>query len=362
MATTLQSGYLLLADISGYTAFVAGTELEHAHQILSELLELIVTQMRPVLTIAQLEGGAVFAYAPAERLQRGETLLEVIETTYAAFKDRLESIRRRTTCTCAACRAAPSLSLSFLVHYGGYTFHTVAGRAEVMGLDVQMVRQRWLKRQMNADGQTRSAALFTEACLAHMGLTLPEASSGAAVYEPVGEIRSRVIDLHARYQEQLAARSVLVEPDQADMEFTQEFSAPPLVMWEWLNDPDKRTRWMQGRAWSASTRPLGRTGPGARNHCAHGAGALLETVLDWKPFRYFTVELQPTGMAGILQTYRLEPLADGQGTRLHTYLKFQTRFARRLIAWLARPLIKHDWRRLAHLLAEDMASQTRTQV
>ena len=34
-------GYLLLADISGYTAFLAGTELEHASAIVHELTTLI---------------------------------------------------------------------------------------------------------------------------------------------------------------------------------------------------------------------------------------------------------------------------------------------------------------------------------
>ena len=37
-----QHGYLLLADISGYTSFVAGTELEYSQDILSELLEVII--------------------------------------------------------------------------------------------------------------------------------------------------------------------------------------------------------------------------------------------------------------------------------------------------------------------------------
>jgi hypothetical protein len=30
-------GYLLLADISGYTEFLTGTELEHSHAIVTEL-------------------------------------------------------------------------------------------------------------------------------------------------------------------------------------------------------------------------------------------------------------------------------------------------------------------------------------
>ena len=42
-----RQGYLLLADISGYTAFLTGTELEHAHGIINELTSLIRDQLTP---------------------------------------------------------------------------------------------------------------------------------------------------------------------------------------------------------------------------------------------------------------------------------------------------------------------------
>jgi hypothetical protein len=42
MSNLMQHGYLVLADISGYTSYVASTELEHAQAILRELLEVIL--------------------------------------------------------------------------------------------------------------------------------------------------------------------------------------------------------------------------------------------------------------------------------------------------------------------------------
>jgi hypothetical protein len=55
------TGYLVLADISGYTHYLAGVELDHAHEVLTELLETIVGSFRALLTISKLEGDAVFA-------------------------------------------------------------------------------------------------------------------------------------------------------------------------------------------------------------------------------------------------------------------------------------------------------------
>ena len=61
MERKTQTGYLVLADISGYTSYVAQTEIEHADLALSYLLETLVEQLSSLLTICQLEGDAVFA-------------------------------------------------------------------------------------------------------------------------------------------------------------------------------------------------------------------------------------------------------------------------------------------------------------
>src|SRR4051794_26435634 len=91
-------GYFVLADISGFTGYLAGVELEHANGVLRDLLELIMARLAPPLRVASVERDAVFAYLPAARLGRGETLLEIIETAYAWFQAQQASIARRTTC------------------------------------------------------------------------------------------------------------------------------------------------------------------------------------------------------------------------------------------------------------------------
>lgn len=42
MDNETQLGYLVLADISGYTSYLVGMELDYARDVLTELLELIV--------------------------------------------------------------------------------------------------------------------------------------------------------------------------------------------------------------------------------------------------------------------------------------------------------------------------------
>ncbi len=64
LPSLIQRGYLVLADISGYTSFLSQTELDHAHEILTDLIETILKRFKPILTIHKIEGDAVFAYTP----------------------------------------------------------------------------------------------------------------------------------------------------------------------------------------------------------------------------------------------------------------------------------------------------------
>ena len=322
MKPTPQQGYLLFADISGFTKYVAGTELQHSTEILKELLELIVSHLRPVLIIAGVDGDAVLAYASDTKLTRGETLLETIEAAYVAFRDRLEAIRRRTTCTCRACRAVSSLDLKFMAHYGRFVAQRHAEGHELTGLDVELVRQRHLKTQIGQVTGWRGYALFTEASLAHMGVRPRGLRQQTEWHEYIGDVQTHTLNLQERYDELTAARQLFISAEDADATLFFDFSAPPPVVWEWLNDPEKRIRWQAGRIWNAADRPAGRTGAGARNHCTHGKDELMETVLDWRPFDYFTVELVQAPMVA-RATMQLEPLNGGAATRLRHSLKLR---------------------------------------
>src|SRR5712691_3440769 len=69
-----EAGFLILADISGFTAFVAGTELEHGAQVTGVLLEAVMRRLAPPLEIQELEGDAVFAIGDDGALPDGSVL------------------------------------------------------------------------------------------------------------------------------------------------------------------------------------------------------------------------------------------------------------------------------------------------
>lgn len=341
MSATTQHGYLLLADISGYTSFVAGTELDHSHEILTDLLETICMPIEKLLTIHKLEGDAVFAYAPETILARGETILELIESTYMAFRDRQADIKRSTTCTCRACQNIPSLDLKFIVHHGDYILQQVRGIREMVGSDVNLVHRLSKNHVTEATGW-RAYLMITEPCLAHLDLKLEDVHEQVESYEHLGEIRTFNIDMHRRYRELKESRRVMIDRQNADLVFTVEFPTPPPITWEWLLDPNRRNIWGDGHIrWSRGERPRGRAGAGASNHCAHGKSVSTEVTVDWRPFEYSTFDSYENGKKIFSETFHLEPLPDG-GTRVDNYSQVVLPLPRWLRRIVARFMIIHQ--------------------
>ena len=77
-----QKGYIVVANIFGYTAFVKKTELEHAQSIIDDLLNTLIESFHPPLIFSKIEGDSIFAYTPENSFIKGQTLLEAIENLY----------------------------------------------------------------------------------------------------------------------------------------------------------------------------------------------------------------------------------------------------------------------------------------
>ena len=320
MTSRTQQGTLVLADISGFTAFLAKTELEHAHDILLELLQLVVERLQSVLTVAEIEGDAVFAYASDGAFPRGETLLELIEQTYGAFHGRGEAIRLHTTCSCSACRAIPILDLKFIVHHGEYILQAVSGPGKPLGSDVNLAH-RLLKNHVGETAGWKAYLLLSETAVSGLGIDIAGLHQQVEEYESLPPVRTYSLDLRARLEELRRGRTVLVSAADADVEVVIDLPAPPAVVWDWFNDPRRRSQWIGLTAERVSPSSE-RSGVGMKTHCTHGEKVeSVHTILDWRPFDYFTEEIaRPSdGRAQALNTILLEPTADG--TRVYSRIR-----------------------------------------
>src|SRR6188768_990380 len=168
MAATPETGFLVLADLTGYTAYLSGSEIEHAPAIAGDLLETIVGRLEPPFRLVKFEGDAAFLFVEDGRAD-GSLLLDAIEAAYLAFRRRLRSIDQATTCDCNSCRLAPRLDLKLLIHHGSFVVGRIAGRDELAGADVIVVH-RLLKGSAAADARHDGFALFTAAAVKAIGL------------------------------------------------------------------------------------------------------------------------------------------------------------------------------------------------
>jgi len=91
-------GFLVLADVSGFTAFVTTTELEHGSEIIAALLDEVIEHLSPPLEIQEIEGDAVFALAGADFVRPHTRLLAVLEEAFAAFKSRQQAMQAVEEC------------------------------------------------------------------------------------------------------------------------------------------------------------------------------------------------------------------------------------------------------------------------
>jgi hypothetical protein len=350
----IQKGYLVLADLSGFTRFVASTELEHAQGILANLMRLLRSRLTPTLSLAEVEGDALFLYASGESLGRGETLLELIESTYTAFRDKQETMKRNATCPCQACQVMPTLDLKFVTHCGEYVLQDLTGAVKPFGSSVNLAH-RLLKNRISESTGWKAYALFTEEALQQMGVRPDGMFSERVSYEHLGELSIGAMDLQRRYGELTAQRSVYLDADQAHFTVRRRYAATSAVLWDYLNDLHKRGLWEIGSDWSSQDRPSGRTGSGTHNHCANSD--FIEEVLDWRPFDYFTVRW---GRSFIRLLITAELLPDGDSTELRWSIAMEGTAPRPLRAaacWLmATRLIRAPERfeRLHRMVASDI--------
>jgi len=312
-----EHGYIVIADITGYTAFLSSSELEHAEDSLRSLINLLIEQTKPPLVISRLQGDAVISYAPQASFLQGQTLVEIIENTYVAFRQARERMQLNTTCTCAACQNIPNLDLKFLVHYGNYILQPTPMYQELVGNDVNLTH-RLLKNRITERTGVKAYAAYTEPAVEALGIRefCIDMSQHTESYEHLGEIRLYIQDLQKVWKRERERRRVFVEPAETWFTIETEIPAPPPLVWDYFTKPEYRTILMGADAMPVDNRIQGRTAPGTVYVCAHGDARVRHAVLDWKPFEYYTYETEMPMGAKSLITTQLISVAGGQITKV----------------------------------------------
>jgi hypothetical protein len=314
-----QPACFLIADISGYTGYLADVELAHAQDILADLIGAVVSALRPDFRLAKLEGDAAFTFQATERVD-GTMLLDTLERCYFGFRRRRRDVRQATSCECNACARIPDLDLKFVVHHGSAILQKVAGRQELLGSDVVVVH-RLLKNDVVETTGIDAYALISQACVEASDLEpgVLGMRDHTETYDRIGDVACWVHDLDRRWREEEARARVFVTPAESILVVSVPTDVPPQITWEFITQPGRRMSW-QPWVTAVDVRGAsgGRRGPGSANHCMHGKDAVVEEILDWRPYDYVTdrtVLESPTGPIKLLHTVEFEPTP--KGTTIH---------------------------------------------
>ncbi|MCI0553971.1 MAG: DUF2652 domain-containing protein, partial [Anaerolineae bacterium] len=219
------------------------------------------------------------------------------------------------------------LDLKFIAHFGEYVLQNISGITELVGSDVNLVH-RLLKNHVAEATGWKAYVLFTEAGLAQMNVKMENLHVQVESFEHLGEVKTFNMNLHERYKELKEAQRVFISPEEADWASTRIITAPPYVVWDWMNDIQKRLLWETLHDVQPLLRPGGRMGTGAQNHCAHGKNVFVETIVDWHPFKTFTIDTGSALMSRSLEDH-------GEKTLMNIYMKMKLQMPR----WLTRPLV-----------------------
>jgi hypothetical protein len=336
-----QDGYLIIADITGYTAFLSESELDHAKDSLRDLLDLLIKHTIPPQVISRLEGDAVISYAPEGSFQDGQTLVELIEGTYVEFRRALDLMVLNTTCNCLACRNISNLDLKFFVHYGRYALEPLPQYTELIGTDVNLIH-RLTKNTVSKELGYHAYVLYTQAALEHLAIPelFDQLTPHIETYEHIGEVNVYLLDMHPIWETRKHRFHIVVKPEEAAHSLEENFPLPPAQLWEYFTKPEYRAIIFGSDSQRIQDMKEGRIADGSVYLCAHGKNTLQQTIVDWHPFEQYTVKNTVTGGGSVLTTTRFSLHKDG--TKATIYLgKIQTgpSFMRGLLNFVGRKMV-----------------------
>lgn len=311
------NGYILLADISGYTMFLTSSELEHARDIMSDLLEKVVTGTRPPFQVSKLEGDAVLSYGLEGTFLAGQTLIEMIEDCYVGFRRAVELMVLNNTCKCNACTNISSLDLKFFVHHGEFALQQVGERQELFGPTV-ILAHRLLKNDIKEATGINAYTAYSGAAIDQMGRELAEGMRPHRLqYDDVGEVEVLIEDMRPVWEASKNRNVITLAEKETLMDESIDFELPPEAVWSYLADPEYRKTFLAADSTEVTQKAAGRVTEGTVFHCYHGNQEVPQEVVEWRPFERMVTHDSVKVMGAWVKLYSIYELAPTEaGTRL----------------------------------------------
>lgn len=304
----------MIADITGFTAYLNDSELEHAQASLASILEVIAGSTEAPLVVSSLVGDAVVSYGLDTSILNRQTLVDELENIYLVYRRALEQMVLNTTCDCNACVNLGTLDLKIIVHHGEFSIQRIGGGEEIIGAQVNKVF-RLVKNDIRQRLGFAAYIAFSSDALA--ALDLAEFSKGLAwidqTVDDFDTVRLGVLDMHPIWEERKYENPLTMSDSDVILTFTRDIEAPVGIVWDHLTDPATRSRLFLSYPGGVDMGTDGKMGVGGTYICAHGKYRVPHRIIEWIPLTQYTFESENPHFRHIWQV-RLTNL--GHGTRL----------------------------------------------
>ena len=288
----IESGYFFITDITGYTGFLAHSELDHAKEILDALFDSILENIGPPLIISNTQGDAIICYAPESAFLQPKTLLDTMEKIYFNFRRRLNLMDINTICDCNACVNMSSLDLKIFLHYGQYLLQQIGARTDLQGSDV-ILAHLLMKNTVTGKSGLTGYGLISQSALKAMNVDpLAEGMiSHVEHYEHYGQVTVYIHDLRQAWEDEREKERIIILPEDAVASAHAFVPISPWIAWDYMQDLGIRLRFNDLQSIERTDGGTGRPGVGAAYHCLHRLGHDIKYYyVDYDPPNYVTSE------------------------------------------------------------------------
>ncbi|NND05476.1 MAG: DUF2652 domain-containing protein, partial [Saprospiraceae bacterium] len=296
------------------------TEVEHSQHIISELLELMIDANEMEMTLAEIEGDALFFYLEG-KLPPASALLHQIEKIYLAFHQHLLLYNHQRICNCGACKTAVNLQLKFVVHIGESQFIEVKGSRKPFGKEVIVVH-RLLKNDVPLD---EYILISNEASsmLSDLDLQEPLAFRTLSTSYDAGDIPYHYASItQLRDRLELPQQFPAVPPTSNPLRFSVEINQKPEVVFEVISNLSYRHKWNKDAEIMYDANRVNRAGE--QHQCLVSDRLLhfetLQVDLDKEIFIYGERTADIPFHKELVQFFKVHKT--GQGSRVDTELHF----------------------------------------
>jgi hypothetical protein len=234
-----------IPDISGFTKFVAATEIAHSQHIIKSLLEVLVDSNSLGLQVSEVEGDAILFYRPGPPPSLS-AFIEQARKMFVNFHTLLRQMEMSRLCQCGACSDASHLTLKIVSHFGPAGTMQVKDHVKFLGKDI-IVAHRLLKNTI----AEREYFLMTDDLLNSLSDSkgdLVEFAAGADVYEEIGSVGYKYM-LLGKYKDEVKVEPLppfALEKPVKVLALAEQYDTPMSDLFQMMTDLPLRKEWMEG--------------------------------------------------------------------------------------------------------------------